>query len=167
MRITAVTAGSNAAAFGLMPGDVVTKIGARELPQGVDLVELMTIYDAGQPLTLTVARGGQSIELTGTYSPVSAPRVTPMFVHLKPTGRVDVVRAGNTVTATTRGVQRFTVLVSSAAFDLSKPITVVADGKTVFTGRVTPTLATLVKWAARDNDRTMLFVAEVPVTLAP
>jgi hypothetical protein len=167
MRVTAVTAGSNAAAFGLLPGDVVAKIGERVIPQGVDLVELMSVYDAGQPLTLTVARGGQPVELKGTYNPVSAPRVTPMFVHTKPTGRVDLSRSGNTVTATTRGVQRFTLLVSADAFDLSRPITVVADGKTVFDGRATPTLATLLKWAARDNDRTMLFVAEVPVTLAP
>ena len=52
-------------------------------------------------------------------------------------------------------------------FDFSKPVTVVADGKTVFEGRVQKSLATLMKWAARDNDRTMLFGAELKVTLTP
>jgi len=51
-------------------------------------------------------------------------------------------------------------------FDFSKPVSVIADGKTVFSGRVTKQLATLMKWAAHDNDRTMLFGAEVVVKLA-
>jgi hypothetical protein len=42
-------------------------------------------------------------------------------------------------------------------------VKVVADGKTVFDGRVTKSVATLMKWAARDNDRTLLFAAEVAV----
>ena len=46
--------------------------------------------------------------------------------------RVDLVREGNVVRATTRGVAEFTVLASPDAFDFSQPITVVADGRTVF-----------------------------------
>jgi hypothetical protein len=45
-------------------------------------------------------------------------------------------------------------------------VKVVADGRTVFDGRVTKNLATLMKWAAHDNDRTMLFGAEIDVRLA-
>jgi poly(3-hydroxybutyrate) depolymerase len=167
MRVTAVTAGSNAASFGLLPGDIVAKINQRVIPQGVDLVDLMSIYDKGDLLTFVVTRDGQSLELKGTYNPVSTPKVTPMFTHVRPTGRVDATRSGNTVTATTRGVEKFTVLVSPDAFDLTRPLTVVANGKTVFNARVTSSLATLLKWAARDNDRTLLYAAEVPVTLAP
>jgi len=62
-------------------------------------------------------------------------------------------------------VAAFTLLISPDQFDLSKPLTVVADGKTVFQGTVNPSVATLLKWAAMDNDRTMLFAAEVPVSL--
>ena len=47
----------------------------------------------------------------------------------------------------------------------SKPITVVADGRTVFEGMVKPNVSTLLKWAAKDNDRTMLFGAELPIKL--
>ena len=79
---------------------------------------------------------------------------------------MDLKREGNTVTVTTRRVAAFTLLVSPDQFDLGKPITVVADGKTVFEGTVKPSLATLLKWAAKDNDRTMLFAAELPITLA-
>jgi len=86
-----------------------------------------------------------------------------MFGHSHPSGRVDLVRGGNTVTATTKGVAEFTLLVSPDAFDLSQPLKVVANGRTVFDGRVEPSLATLLKWAARDNDRTMLFAAELHI----
>jgi hypothetical protein len=75
------------------------------------------------------------------------------------------VREGNTVRATTRGVAEFTVLASPDAFDFAQPITVVANGRTVFSGRVETSVATLMKWAALDNDRTMLFGAEIHVRL--
>jgi len=86
-----------------------------------------------------------------------------MFGRTRPSGRVDLLRSGNTVTATTRGVAEFTLLVSPAAFDLAQPLKVVANGRTAFEARVEPNLATLLKWAARDNDRTMLFAAELHI----
>ena len=96
-----------------------------------------------------------------------ADRTGPMiFDNTHPSGRVDLVRTGNTVTATTRGVAEFTLLVSPDAFDLSQPVKVEANGRTVFNGRVDPSVSTLLKWAARDNDRTMLFVAELRISLA-
>ena len=48
----------------------------------------------------------------------------------------------------------------------SQPITVTSNGKVVFEGKVQPSAATLLKWAARDNDRTMLYAAEIPIKLA-
>ena len=71
----------------------------------------------------------------------------------------------NAVEAVSRGVAAFTLLVSPDAFDLSQPIKVTANGKTVFDAKVQPSLATLMKWAARDNDRTMLYAGEVEVRL--
>jgi hypothetical protein len=88
-----------------------------------------------------------------------------LFDNTRPSGRVDLVRKGNTVTAATTGVAGFTLLLSPDAFDFSKPVTVEANGRVVFNGRVDPSVATLLKWAARDNDRTMLFAAELPVKL--
>jgi len=92
--------------------------------------------------------------------------VVPLFEHRQRSGRVDLVRTGNVVEAITRGVAAYTLLVSPDAFDLSQPIKVVSNGRTVFEGNVRPSLATLMKWAARDNDRTMLYAAEIPITLS-
>jgi len=89
----------------------------------------------------------------------------PLFEHHQRSGRVDLTRTGNTVNALTRGVAEFTLLVSPDAFDLSQPIKVVANGNTAFEGKVKPSVATLMKWAARDNDRTMLYAAEIEIKL--
>jgi hypothetical protein len=77
------------------------------------------------------------------------------------------VRDGNTVRATTRGVAAFTLLLSPDVFDFTRPITVVADGRTVFEGRVQKSVETLLTWAAKDNDRTMLYGEALSITLTP
>jgi hypothetical protein len=93
------------------------------------------------------------------------PNPVPLFERPKRPGRVDLVREGNTIQATTRGVAAFTLLLSPDKFDFNQPIKVVANGKTVFEGRVARDLKTLMKWAARDNDRTMLYAAELKIKL--
>ena len=164
-RVTAVAAGSNADSFGLLPGDVIARIDERVVPQAMDVTDLLELVEPGSPIVLTVTRGTETRQLKGTYSPVPTPRRIPFFVHGKPSGRVDLVRSENTVTATTRRVAAFTLLLSPDQFDFSKPITVIADGRTVFTGTVKPDVATLLEWAAKDNDRTMLFGAALPIRL--
>jgi len=78
-------------------------------------------------------------------------------------GRVDLARTGNTVTAATRGVKEFTLLLSPDLFDFGRNVTVSVNGRTVFDALPEKSVATLLKWAARDNDRTMLFGAEVKI----
>ena len=65
--------------------------------------------------------------------------------------------------ATTSGVAEFTLLLSPDLFDFSRTVTVETNGRMAFEGRVEPSVATLPKWAARDNDRTMLFGAEIKI----
>ena len=89
-----------------------------------------------------------------------------LFSRPKRPGRVDLSRNGNTIHATTRGVTEFTLLLSPDKFDFSQPVKVVANGHTAFESRVERNLKTLLKWAARDNDRTMLYGAEVKIKLA-
>ena len=88
-----------------------------------------------------------------------------MFRPSSGSGRVDLSRSGNTVQAATKGVSAFTLLLSPDEFDFDKPVRVIANGREVFFGKVQRDLKTLLKWAAQDNDRTMLFAAEIPVTL--
>ena len=100
------------------------------------------------------------------YEPqIVTPPARRLFARRGPTGRVDLVRTGNTVRAITRGVAAFTLLLSPDQFDFARPITIVANGRTVFEGRVRKDLGTLLEWAAGDNDRTMLFGAELRIDL--
>ena len=88
--------------------------------------------------------------------PLRAQRVPQLFAAL---------RTGNTVQATTRGVTRFTLLLSPDTFDFNQPVKVVANGLEVFNGPVKRSVETLLKWAERDNDRTMLYGAEINIRL--
>ena len=88
-----------------------------------------------------------------------------LYERTRPSGRVDVARDGNTFEARTRGVQQFTLLLSPDVVDFSKAVRVMVNGRVVFEGTITKDVATLVKWAARDNDRTMLYGAELSVTV--
>jgi hypothetical protein len=88
-----------------------------------------------------------------------------LFDNVHASGRVDIVRTGNTVTSVTIGVAEFTLLLAPDVFDFSQPVIVRANGRTVFNGMVEPSTATLLKWAARDNDRTMVFGAELHIKL--
>jgi poly(3-hydroxybutyrate) depolymerase len=88
-----------------------------------------------------------------------------MFARTWPSGRVDVTREGNTFEARTRGVARFSLLLSPDVTDLSKPVVVRVNGEVVFNGPVREDLRTLLRWYARDLDRTMLYTAELPIAV--
>src|SRR5262249_2847742 len=163
-RINRVVAGSNADQIGLRPGDVVLAINNQAAAPGVDVADLLRSFPPGRPLLLTVARGGDTLRLTGRFAPTVLPGESEaMLPRQRPSGRVDLRRSGNRVEAKSRGVAAFTLLLSPDQFDLSRAITVVVNGRTVFDGLARKDVGTLLKWAARDNDRTMLFAAEVNV----
>jgi len=105
-------------------------------------------------------------DLTDVLAAASASDQPPsprLLAHMQTFGRVDLVRTGNTVEASARGVAEFTLLLSPDVFDFAQPITVSCNGRIAFSGRVESSAETLLKWAARDNDRTMLFGAELHV----
>lgn len=164
-RVTSVLPGSNAEKFGLKPEDVVVSINNQAVPRGLDPLELLSIYAPGAAITMVVARDNEPVELSNIFEPVPTKRLRPIFEHAKTGGRVDLSRQGNTITATARGVTRFRLLLSPDVIDFSKPVKVVANGRTVFEGTVRKDLGTLLRWASRDNDRTMLYAAELPITL--
>jgi poly(3-hydroxybutyrate) depolymerase len=99
-----------------------------------------------------------------TFSPIPIME-RQLFEREKPSGRVDVVRRGNTFDVRTRGVQAFTLLISPDVVDMSKPVHVRVNGKALPDATVKPDVATLMKWAARDHDRTMLYGAEIHISV--
>lgn len=162
-RVAAVTRPSNAERFGLLAGDLVLAINGRALPSGVDLVDALAVNELDTELTLSVERGDEILELQGVYLPDIVPAARRLFVSERQAGRADVTREGNTIRARTHAVGALIFLLSPEVFDLSQPVTVEVNDRVVFEDRVSPSLSTLMKWAARDNDRTMLFPAELRI----
>ena len=74
-----------------------------------------------------------------------------------------MARTGNTIRVRTQGVRRYKLLLSPDEVDFEQPIRVVTNGKESWNGRLEPDVATLLEWAIRDNDRTMLFAAEIDI----
>lgn len=88
------------------------------------------------------------------------------FQHRQRSGRVDIRRKDNTFDALVRDVATFSLLLSPDAIDFATPVTVTVNGKPLFRGLVKKDLATMLRWAARDNDRTALYGAELKI-IAP
>ncbi|HEY7817220.1 MAG TPA: hypothetical protein VIG29_03300, partial [Vicinamibacteria bacterium] len=80
-------------------------------------------------------------------------------------GKVELHREENRIEVTTRGVARYRLLLSPDQFDLRQPIEVVTNGLVSHRAVVEPSAETLLRWSARDSDRTMLFGAELPVLI--
>jgi hypothetical protein len=165
-RLHEVVAGSNAFRIGLRTGDRLLDINGAPIQTGRDIALAMEAWNEADLLRFVIERGGDRMVVEGAYAPAyvdAAP--SPIFPRRKPSGRVDLVRRGNVVEASTEGVRAFTLLLSPSIFDFRRPITVIANGRTVHEAIVEPSVATLLKWAARDNDRAMVFGAELKIEL--
>jgi hypothetical protein len=78
-------------------------------------------------------------------------------------GGVEVRRQGNRIDVTSHGVKRYRLLLSPEEVDLDAEVVVTTNGSESFRGVVPPSLTTLLDWAGRDMDRTMLFAAELAI----
>lgn len=87
------------------------------------------------------------------------------FPRKREFGQIDVAKEGNTVNVMTKGVKKYTLLLSPEHFDFSRPIRIVTNSILSFEGVVSKDIETLLKYNILDNDRTMLYGAEVLVTV--
>ncbi|MGH6718120.1 MAG: PDZ domain-containing protein, partial [Alphaproteobacteria bacterium] len=156
-RVVQVIAESDAAKMGLAEGDRILEIDGRAIAA---LADILAAFDrnSGPAIVVVVQRGAERLTLKGRFPP-EAPRgpARRLFARRGPSGRVDVVRRGNIFEARRRGVARFTLLLSPDVVDFAKPVVVTVNGRPVHDGAVTRDVATLLTWAARDDDRTMLY----------
>jgi hypothetical protein len=92
-------------------------------------------------------------------------RSMQLFARRHAAGRVDATRSGNRFDIKTRGVTEFTLLLSPDVIDFDQPVHVTVNGHAVHNARVERNPSTLMRWAARDNDRTMLYAAELKIAV--
>ena len=105
-----------------------------------------------------------ALEDANRFSPAATLSVA-LYDRSKPSGRVDAVRSGNSIDVKTRGVRELTLLLSPDALDFAKPVVVTVNGRPMHNAVVAKDTSVLQKWAGRDNDRTMLYAAELHLTV--
>jgi len=101
------------------------------------------------------ANDENQVQMLGTF--------VQAFSRETPSGLLKVTKSNNVVTVETQGVLQYTILVSPDHFDLTSPVKIITNGKKSFEGIVHPDVETLLKWNLKDNDRKMLFAAEIKV----
>ena len=97
-----------------------------------------------------------------TFTP-GLQREYALYGRDKASGRVDAVRDGNAFALRTRGVRELTLLLHADEIDFERNVVVTINGKQIHDGKVARDVAVLTKWAARDDDRTMLYGAELKI----
>ena len=123
-------------------------------------------FSPGDQLSLVVLREDTRTPLVLNYPETAAPRMRQAFPLRQASGRVELrMPDRNTVSARTRGVRRFTLLLSPEEFDFTAPVSVEVNGVPVIEQMVEPDVEALLRWAAIDQDRTMLFGAELEVVV--
>jgi len=76
-----------------------------------------------------------------------------------------VNRHDNTIVVSTRNVARFTVWLHPRMVDVSRPVTIMVDGKIGFQGRITPSLVTMLESYERRYDWGLVYPMKVVVDL--
>ena len=83
------------------------------------------------------------------------------LASLSKPGMLTVNREGNVFTVVADSVSEFTLLLSPEEIDFSKEVQVTVNGSPLFDGVVAQDSNTLLEWARRDMDKSMLYTAEL------
>ena len=169
IQLIDIIPGSLAEVAGVEAGDILVEMNGIMVATVDDLRTAVQAPRDGPGLPLTVRRDGASLVFTlMPPDAVEAPPGREAFPHPESSGRVQLVRNGNDISVVTRGVRRYTLLLSPEQFDFTQPFRVTTNDVLSFDGMVEPSTETLLRWAARDRDRAMLFGAALPIeVIAP
>jgi hypothetical protein len=72
-------------------------------------------------------------------------------------------RRNNTIEVTTHNVARFTVWLHPHMVDISQSVSIVVDGKALFQGHVSPSLATAMESYERRHDWGLIYPMKVTI----
>ena len=164
IQLIDIVPGSLAEVAGVRPGDILVEVNGMAVATVDDLRAAVQAPRDAPEMPLRIQREGES--MTFVLSPpdtVQAPPSRQAFPHPEPSGRVQLARNGNEIAVATRGVRRYTLLLSPEQFDFTQPFRVTTNDMLSFEAMVEPSPETLLRWAARDRDRTMLFGAELDI----
>ncbi len=88
-----------------------------------------------------------------------------LFPRYKRFGQIEVHKRGNRVDVLTNNVKKYSLLLSPEVFDFNQPISIYTNHYLTFEGKVEKSISPLLKYNIQDNDRTMLYAAELEITV--
>ncbi len=155
---------SMAEVAGMRAGDVLVEMNGVTVGNVDTLRAAVQTPPDGPGFPVTVLRDGERMSFV--LMPVEtgeAPPPREAFPQPDASGRAQLVRNDNDIELVTRGVRRYTLLLSPEQFDFTRPVRVTTNGVESFQGMVEPSPETLLRWVVRDRDRTMLFGAALDI----
>jgi predicted esterase len=155
---------SMAEAAGVQAGDVLVAMNGVSVGNVEELRTAAQTRQDDPGIPVTVMRDGERMSFR--LMPIQtgeAPPPREAFPRPDASGRVQLARNDNDIGVLTRGVRRYTLLLSPEQFDFSRPVRVTTNGIESFEGMVEPDPEALLRWADVDRDRTMLFGAALDI----
>ena len=162
VRVTTVDDRRPAGELGLQEGDVVIRVDDATIADLGDLRVVLGKKRFGDELTVEVRRGAESVVATTTI-PAFTPE--PSYDREREAAWFSLVRDGNTVDVTSRGVRRLRLHLSDAQFDLTNEIVVVVNGIERARELRAPDLQRVVEDWASNADSGSLFPAFIDVAV--
>lgn len=80
-------------------------------------------------------------------------------------GKIQVYHKGNHIFVNTNNIRRYTLFLSTEMFDFDRQFMIYTNGKLSYQGTLKKDPSVLLKWFKKDIDRTMLFGAEMKVSV--
>ncbi len=164
VQLVDILPASMAEVAGLQAGDILVEMNGISVGSVNDLRTAVQTRPNGPGFPVSVQRAGE--RLSFVLMPVEtgeAPPPRQAFPRPDASGRAQLARNDNDIEVVTRGVRRYTLLLSPEQFDFTRPVRVITNGVESFAGMVEPDPETLLRWVARDRDRTMLFGAALDI----
>ena len=127
------------------------------LPEETPLIEKFKEENPRDPLPDSVL---WITESAANYQRNHWLRIDEMLEEGQP-GKVEVLRDGNILTVKATYVTAFTLLLNPEEIDFNQAVQVEVNGTLVLDKKLEQSAQTLLKWAAEDLDRSMLFTAEL------
>ncbi len=134
----------------------------RWLPDESSKIEQFKLDNPRDPLPETVQWVTDSSD---RYNRNHWVRVDELASENQP-GKVHVQREGNSIYVTTFDVNAVTLLLNPEEINFSEPVAIYSNGELRVSELITQDAATLLEWAGRDLDKSMLFTAEVKLRIA-
>jgi membrane-associated protease RseP (regulator of RpoE activity) len=159
-RLQEVAEGSLAAKLGLAPGDVIIKLGGKDVDDADTVRTIMASVKLGEEVTMCVKRGDKLLPVKGL---LEKPQPKPAFSREKISGRIDASVSGNRVETKVKNVGAYTLFVSRDQFNVNEEVEVYTNGELSFRGKVKPDLAFILSQYLKDRDRAMVFWGKVEI----